>query len=104
MNYPCIFVHRDSGFVQVVLDFHVLIDAHRVDGCEEHSETFFLLESIRPGCGVRLVSVPDVVDVLGEVIRQQYIVLQRRQREHILSVLGLLGNTGIVCRIRVQAY
>ena len=33
MNVPSIFAHCNPGFIQVVLDFFVLVDAHRVDGC-----------------------------------------------------------------------
>ena len=54
MNYPRIFVHRNSGFIQIVLNFFlILMDVHRVRGCEAHGlpvpfETF-LLESIHTG-------------------------------------------------------
>ena len=47
--------------------------------------------------GVHVVSVPDVVGVLDEVIRQKYIVLQCRiNEEYLLNVPELLGNTGNV--------
>ena len=35
VNYPRIFEHRDSGFVQIVLNFfQILIGVHRVHGCQ----------------------------------------------------------------------
>ena len=37
VNAPSIFVDRNSGFVQIVLNFfQILIDVHRVHGCEKH--------------------------------------------------------------------
>ena len=43
------------------------------------------------------MSVPDVVDVLGDVIQQQYMhgLAMQDQRDFVLNVLGLLGSTGI---------
>ena len=41
------------------------------------------------------MSVPDVVDVLGEVIRQQYSVLQFWINKIPPEYLELLGSTGI---------
>ena len=60
---------------------------HRVHGCEEHGlpVPFGASSSWNQSTfddGVHFVSVPDVVDVLGEVIRQQYIVLQCRLFVH----------------------
>ena len=42
VNIPSILVHCNPGVIQVVLDFFVLIDAHWVDGCEEHRLPLFL--------------------------------------------------------------
>ena len=37
VNSSSIFVHYDSGFVQIVLNFfRILIVVHRVHGCEKH--------------------------------------------------------------------
>ena len=59
---------------------------HRFHGCEEHvlsffSETFSSRNQSTLGDGVHVCHVPDVVDVLGEVIWLQCIVLQRRINE-----------------------
>ena len=40
--FPSILVRCSPGVIQVVLDFLVLIDAHWVDGCEEHHLPLFL--------------------------------------------------------------
>ena len=44
---------------------------------------------------MHFTNIPDVVDVLGELIRQQYIVMQD-QRNYLLNVPDLLSNTGSV--------
>ena len=37
VNSPSILVHRDAGFLQIVLNFFlILIGVHRVHGCEKH--------------------------------------------------------------------
>ena len=37
VNSPCILVHRNSGFIQIVLNFFlILMYVHRVHGCEEY--------------------------------------------------------------------
>ena len=37
LHFPSVFGHRDSGFVQIVLNFfQILIGIHRVHGCEKH--------------------------------------------------------------------
>ena len=50
---PMIFAHCNSGIRQVVLDFFVLIDEHRIYGRKEHHMPPFLclfrLESIQTG-------------------------------------------------------
>ena len=87
VNSPSIFVHCDSGFIQIVLNFfQILFGVHRVHGVEKHRLPVpFVTSSSRNQStlddGVHVVSVPDVVDVLGEVIRQQYIVLHCRINE-----------------------
>ena len=81
-HYLTVFVHRDSGFTQIVLNFFLtLIGVHRVHGCEKYGppvrfETFSSQSQTTLDDGMHVVSVPDVVHVIGEVIRQQYIVLQ----------------------------
>ena len=78
MNSPSIFARRNSEFIQVVLNFFlILIGVHRVHGCEQHGLIVpFGTSSSRNQStlddGVHVVSVPDVGDVLGEVIRQQF--------------------------------
>ena len=53
----------------------------------KNTDCLSLLRLFPPGTnpalddGVHVVSVPDVVDVLSELIRQQYIVLQCRINE-----------------------
>ena len=67
-------MHRNSGLIQIVLDFFlIMVDEHRIHGCEEHGlpvscETFFSKDQSTLDDGMHVVSVPDVVDVLGEVI------------------------------------
>ena len=76
VNSPRIFVRRDSGFVQIVLFFFYI-------GFTAVTNTDYL-SLLRPSYwyqsalddGLHVVSVPDVVDVLGDDMRQQYIVLQ----------------------------
>ena len=69
------FVHRNSGFVQIVLNFsRILTGVHRVHGCEKHGlpvpfETSSSWNQSAQDDGVHVVSVPEVVDVIGEVVR-----------------------------------
>ena len=42
VNCPSILAHCNPGMRQIVRDFFVLIDEHRVDGCEEHRLPLFL--------------------------------------------------------------
>ena len=70
------FVRCGSGFVQIVLDFfQILIVLHRVHCCEEHSLSVLSVtfssswDQSTLDDGVHFVGIPDVVDVLGEVIR-----------------------------------
>ena len=87
VNSPSILVHLDSGFIQIVLGFClILIGVHRLHSCEKHwlpvpFETSSSRNQSTLDDGVHVVSVPDVVDVLGEVVRQQYGVLQCRMNE-----------------------
>ena len=104
MNSPSVFVRCNSGFVQIVFNFfQILSSTHRVHGCEEHwlpvpSEAFCSQDQSTSDYGVHFISVPDVVDVLGKVIRQQYIVLQCRINDTTSwTSLKSLGSTRI-CR------
>ena len=78
---------RDAGIVPIVLNFfQILTVVHRVHGYQKHSvpvhfETFSSLNQSALDDGVHVVSVPDVVDVLGEVIWQQCMVVQCRINE-----------------------
>ena len=72
-------VRCNSGFIQI----QILTGVHRVRGCEKHwlpvpFETSSSWNQSTLDDGVHVVSVPEVVDVLGEVVRWQYIVLQCR--------------------------
>ena len=75
VNYPSTFVNRDSGFIQIVLDFFkILSDAHRVHGCEKYClpvpfETSSSWDQSTLDDGVHVVSVPDVMDALDKVVR-----------------------------------
>ena len=74
-NSPSIFVHLSSGCIQILLNFFIVTGVHRVHGCEEHGvpvpcETFSYRNQSTLDDGVDVVSVHDVVDVLGEVIQQ----------------------------------
>ena len=75
VNFPSILVHCNPWVIQVVLDFFVLIDAYRVDGCEIHRMSIFLKtfasgNQLQLNDGVQVVSVPSMVDVLDEVVWQ----------------------------------
>ena len=65
---------------------------HRVHGCEEHalslfSEPFSSRNQSTVGNRVHVCHVPDVVDVLGEVLCNQYICLAAwDRRRSLLSV------------------
>ena len=75
MSSPSVFVRYDSGFVQIVFNFSsIKFNVYRVHGREEHwlsvpSVAFSSWDQSALDNGVHLVGVPDVVDVLGEVIR-----------------------------------
>ena len=71
MCFPSIFVHCNSGFIQVVLGFFLmLIGVHRIHGCKEYWMPISLQTFTSTlDDGVRVVSVPNVVDVLIEVVR-----------------------------------
>ena len=78
-NSPSISAHRNSEVVQIVLNFfQILIGVHRVHDCEKNTDCLSLLGLLPPGVNP---PVPDVVDVLGEVVREQYIVLQCKINE-----------------------
>ena len=84
---PIYFCTRRFCFVQTVLDFfHILSVVHRVHCCEKHWLPILFEASSswnQPVLddGVHVIGVTDVGYVLGEVIRQQYIVLQCRINE-----------------------
>ena len=110
VSSPRTFVHRDSGFVQIVLGFfQVLIVIHRAHCCEEHwlpilFEGSSSWDQSTFNDGVQFISVPDVADVLGEVIRQQYIVLQCRINESTSWMsLNCSQMQEMFGRVRVQA-
>ena len=72
-NFPSIIVHCNPGIRQVVLDFCVLIDEHWVHGRGEHHmhlflDTFTTRNQPRLDDRVYVVRVPNIVDVLGEVV------------------------------------
>ena len=74
MNSPSILVHRNSGFIQVVLDFFLVLmgfTAVKNTDCFSLLRLFIFTSQDQSTLndGVHVVSVPDVVDVLGEVIR-----------------------------------
>ena len=48
MFFSMIVVHCNSGIRQVVLDFFVLIDEHRIHDCEGHRMPLFL-DTFPPG-------------------------------------------------------
>ena len=84
LNFSSIHVQCKPGLIQVVINFFVLIDAHRVDGCEIHRMSIFLKifasqNQPRLNDGEQVVGVPNVIDVLDEVVWQQYVVLQCMQ-------------------------
>ena len=68
------FLWCDSVFVQIVFNFSsIKLDVSRVHGCEEHwlsvpPVAFSSWDQSTLNNEVHLVGVPDVVDVLGEVI------------------------------------
>ena len=109
VSFPSIFAHCDSGFVQIVMNFfQVLSSVHRVHGCEEHwLHLLFVASSSWDQSilndGIQFSSVPDVVDVLGEVIGQQYIVLQFRINENTSWMsMNFSEIQEVFGRVRVQ--
>ena len=74
MRSPSVFERCDSGFLQMVFNFSVIrLNVHRVHCREEHGLSVFSVafsswDQSTLNNGVHLVGVPDVVDVLGEVI------------------------------------
>ena len=73
MYVPIVFVHCNSGLRQVVLDFLVLINGHRIYDCEEHRMPSFLdilptQNQSRLDDGVSVMGASSVIDVLGEVV------------------------------------
>ena len=69
-----IVVHFDAGIRQVVLDFFVLTNDHRIHGCTQHRMPPFLdvfpaRNQSRLDDGVWVMGASNVTDVLGEVVR-----------------------------------
>ena len=120
VRLPSFFVWNDPWFVQVASNFfRALVIVHRIHCSEKHGlpcsfetfsawdqSTFWLLRTLRwkfsetwsppesftAPSDISLIS--DVEDVLCEVLRQQYIVLQCRiRRDCFLHVPELLWNT-----------
>ena len=65
VNFPSIPVHCNPGLIQVVINLFMLLDAHRVDGCEIHRMSIFLKtfasrNQPRLNDGVQVVSVSNV--------------------------------------------
>ena len=59
-EFPSILVHCNPGLILVVINFFVLIDAHRVDGCEIHRMSVILKTFAHRNDGVQAVSVPNM--------------------------------------------
>ena len=84
---PSIFVWSDLWVVHVAKTFfHTLIVIHRVHCSEKHKlsvaiETSSSRDQSISDILIHSTYIPDVADVLGEVLRQQYIVLQFRINE-----------------------
>ena len=50
MNFPSIFVHRDSRYVQIVLNFfQILTSVHRVHSAVKHTDCLSFLRLLPPG-------------------------------------------------------
>ena len=84
MRSPSIFVWCDPWFVQIVLNFfHTLIVVHCSvkHGLPVPFETSSSWDQSTSDCWMYFTYIPDVVDVLGEDIWQQYIVLLCRTKE-----------------------
>ena len=80
------FVWSDPRLVQVALVFHTLIVVHRVHCCEKQFACSFFgtpssWDQSTSDYWMHFTYFSDVVDVLGRVLRQQYIVLQCRINE-----------------------
>ena len=77
-----------------------LLRVDRVDGCDIHRMSIFLKtfasrNQPRLNDGVQVVSVPIVIDVLDEVVWQQYVVLQCRINKGASQVWQGSSSTGI---------
>ena len=77
INSPSIFVWNDPWLVQVAQNFfHTLIVVHGVHCSEKHRlsvpfETSSSWDQSTSDCRMHFTYIPDVVDVLSEVLRQQ---------------------------------
>ena len=109
VNSLSIFVHRDSGFIQIILGLlQILIGVHWVHCSEKHwlpiqFETSSSQNQSTLDDGVPVVSVSDVVDAVGEVVREQYIVLQCRINESTSMSLVCSEIQEMFGIIRVQS-
>ena len=72
VNYPCIFVHRESGLVQIVLNGFTAVK-NTLTACPSWG---FPLGINPDWMEYNSRAFPIVVEVLGEDIPRQYTVLQ----------------------------
>ena len=109
MRSPSISVWCDPWLVQVASTFfHALIIVHRVHCSEKHGllvalETSSFWDQSTSDCWMYFTYISDVTDVLGEVLMQQYIVLQCRINE-VTSWMSLNCSEmqEVLGRVRVQ--
>ena len=107
VNTPSIFVHRESGFIQIVLNFFlILIGVHRVQGCEKYGlpvpfETFSIHSGWRSASRERYrCGWCDRRSHLGTV----HCLAMQDEREYLLNVARLLGNTRNVWKKGFKQY
>ena len=103
------FLRFDSGFVQIVFNFFRSCRASIGFTAVKNTDCLSLLRLSNSDQstfvnGVHFESVPDVVDALGKVIRQQYIVLQWWiNKITSWTFLNCLEVQEFIGRIRFQA-
>ena len=110
VKFPSVFAYRDSAWILIVLKFFLIWSSiHRVHGCEKRwlpvpSKAFSSWDQSTFDNGVHFESVPDVVDVLGKLLRYQYIVSQSRIHDSNSWVsLDCYNFQEMFGRIRVQS-